>query len=177
MRSTVQMQQLCNTDQGRCRKQMYLACSKGIQEVWVAAIIDIIQSGLCGRIEQPKASQCITSRPATFLLSLALIMPEGYGLQEVSICAGSIYTAGALYISDSHAWYAHLPVLPLRLRTLLTFSLVEFMAISGLVRTAVRRPWLPPTAAPADQMWGFRGQKDTVKAYQEVPTQASLMIE
>ena len=79
-------------------------------------------------------------------------------------------------MNDSHAWYAHLPVLPLRLRTLLTFSLVEFMAISGLVRTAVRRPWLPPTAAPAEQSWEFNGRKDVVRAYHEMPTQASLMV-
>lgn len=79
-------------------------------------------------------------------------------------------------MNDSHTRYAHLPVLPLRLRTLLTFSLVELMAISGFVRTAVRRPWLPPTAAPADPSWELDGRKDVVKAYQEMPTQASLMV-
>ena len=80
MSSTLQMQQLRNTDHGRCCKQVFLACPKGIKEVWVASIIDVVQSRLCGRIEQPKASQRIASRPVTFPFFLAHIMPAGYGL-------------------------------------------------------------------------------------------------
>ena len=49
-------------DEGRGRKN---TCAKGVQEIWIAAIIHIVQPRFCRCIEEPEAPQCIASRPVT----------------------------------------------------------------------------------------------------------------